>query len=271
MIQRTQRTEQPLTNEQLHRIAPSVFATRPYHGMSEKYAFIPTIQVVDRMRAEGFAPVYAAQSGTRVEGKGEFTRHMIRFRDVRQGGPITRTLGQVFAELVLTNSHDGASIYQLDAGLYRLICMNGAVAADSVVPGIKVRHTGNADTVIDASFEVIDQTPKLIDSVASWQRLQLSAPQANAFATAALQLRYDRNAPITPAQVLQVRRHEDAPNTLWNIYNRAQETLTQGGVRGFNPETQRRLTTRRVDGISENIKLNKALWTLAEEMRKLIS
>jgi hypothetical protein len=34
--------------------------------MSARYAFIPTIQVVEKMRSEGFLPVAASQSRTRI-------------------------------------------------------------------------------------------------------------------------------------------------------------------------------------------------------------
>jgi hypothetical protein len=262
-----------LSNDQLRAVAPSVFAMEPWHRMSDKYAFIPTIAVIERMREEGFQPVQAMQSRTRIEGKGDFTKHLIRFRDMRQGDqPLTRQLGVVYPELVLTNSHDGASAYKLDSGLFRLVCTNGMVVGDGVVNHISVRHTGSPDGVINASFEVIDQMPKVIDSVENFQRLRLEAPQAEVFATAALQLRYDEGeAPITPAQVLQPRRMEDSTPTLWNTFNRAQEALVGGGIRGRSAETRRRLRTRPVEGITENTKLNKALWTLAEEMRKLMS
>ncbi len=63
-----------LTNEQLMAKAPSIFADRPWEGMSARYTFIPTINVVDKMRAEGFQPYSAVQSRTRVEGKGDSRR-----------------------------------------------------------------------------------------------------------------------------------------------------------------------------------------------------
>ena len=50
-----------------------------------------------------------------------------------------------------------------------------------------------------------------------------------------------------------------------------QEHLVGGGLRGQNNQTGRRLRTRPVAGISENVKLNKALWMLTEEMRKLVA
>jgi hypothetical protein len=266
-------TMNPMSNADLMAVAPSIFASQPWEKMSDRYTFIPTIQIVEKMRSEGFAPFSAIQSRTRVPGKGDFTKHLIRFRDMRNGdAPAIRTLGTVYPELVLTNSHDGASAYKIDAGLLRLVCLNGMVVSDSSVSQVNVRHSGSADGIIDASYQVVEQFPKVLESVEAFSQLRLSAPQREAFATAALQLRYDDGeTPITPVQVMQPRRRDDADPTLWNTFNTVQEHLVNGGVRGRNPETGRRARTRAVQGISENTRLNKALWTLTEEMRKLVS
>lgn len=266
------RGNQHLTNDQIMRNAPSVFATQPWDRMSARYAFIPTIQVVEKMRTEGFVPVAATQSRTRIADKQDFTKHMIRFRDIRHGEtPAIRTLGEVYPELVLTNSHDGASAYKLDAGLFRLVCLNGMVVSDGTVSQINVRHSGSVDGIINATYSIVEEFPKVLNSVEQFAQLRLNPGQRAAFATAALELRYDAGeAPITPAQVIRSRRPADADTTLWNTFNAAQENLVTGGLRGRNTETQRRLTTRPVAGISENTRLNKALWTLTEEMRKLL-
>lgn len=260
-----------LTNDQLMATAPSVFASQPWEKMSERYTFIPTIQIVEKMRNEGFVPVAAVQSRTRIEGKQDFTKHMIRFRDVRNGdAPAIRTLGTVYPELVLTNAHDGGSAYKLDAGLFRLVCLNGMVVSDGNVSQINVRHTGSADGIIEASYAIVEEFPKVLDAVGQFASLRLSAPEREAFATAALSLRYDEGeAPVTAAQVLRPRRSEDADSTLWNTFNVTQEALLTGGLRGRNPESSRRLRTRPVSGISENTRLNKALWTLTQTMQSL--
>src|SRR5271168_4928730 len=92
----------PLSNEEIKEIAPSAFALQPWHAQSERYTFIPTSRVIDGMRDAGFLPYSARQAGTRIPGKGEFTKHIIRFR------PADATLSQVgdtAVETVLTNSH----------------------------------------------------------------------------------------------------------------------------------------------------------------------
>lgn len=266
---------QPLTNEQLQRYAPSVFAARPWQTMSARYAFIPTIQVIEKMRTEGFLPYAAQQAITRIPGKGEFTKHLVRFRDVRNGtAPAIRSLGQIFPELVLINSHDGLSSYQLQAGFFRLVCLNGMICADGSFSPINVRHTGDVSDVIEATYQVVEQFPRVLESVESFQQKLLSAPQAEAYGAAALTLRYDEGeAPITPAEVIRPRRAEDQPATLWNVFNRCQENLTQGqrGLHGFSESGRRVKKTRAIRSISEDTRINKALWTLTERMRDLMS
>lgn len=46
--------KQVLTNEQIMQVAPSAFADRPYHAVSERYRFIPTSAVLARLQGEGW-------------------------------------------------------------------------------------------------------------------------------------------------------------------------------------------------------------------------
>ena len=51
-------------------------------------------------------------------------------------------------------------------------------------------------------------------------------------------------------------------------FQRIQEHLTRGGLPGRTVQG-RRMRTREVASIDRNVALNRALWVLAEEMRKL--
>lgn len=73
-------------------------------------------------------------------------------------------------------------------------------------------------------------------------------------------------APITGAQILPPRRIDDDKPGLWITSNRVQE---ENLVRGGLPESTRRQRTRAVEGIDHNVKMNRAFWMLAEEMRRL--
>lgn len=270
-IQSQLRSEYPLTDAQLMQVAPSIFATKPFNAMSERYAFIPSSTIVQKLRNEGFQPFHVAQSRTRVPGKGDYTRHMIRFRDMRQdtNAELVKRFGGLFPELIFVNSHDGSSTYRMDAGIFRSVCANGLIVCETVCGNVRERHSGSVDNIIDATYEVVEQFPKMVESIESFNQVKLAWGEQQAFAKAALDLKYEEGkAPVTVSQVLAATRQEDLAPTLWNTFNRVQEHLTQGGLRG-RTATGRRTRTRAVTGITEDMKLNKALWTLAEELKKL--
>jgi hypothetical protein len=88
----------------------------------------------------------------------------------------------------------------------------------------------------------------------------LDAAEQEVFAAAALSLKYEpdpvRPAPVTASQLLDVRRSADGGADLWSTFNRVQEALVSGGLRGRSANGQR-IRTRPVQGIDANLKLNR--------------
>lgn len=81
----------------------------------------------------------------------------------------------------------------------------------------------------------------------------LPMEQRLAYARAALAIRYpDRPSPIEPQQLLGVRRAEDQSADLWTTFNRVQEHLVRGGLRG-KLRTGRNTTTRPVQAVSTSM------------------
>jgi len=260
------RDARPLDNEALLRLAPSVFAESPYSKMSERYGFIPTSRVVDGMRDAGWLPVMAKDQRVRLEDKKGFTRHMLKFR--RQDGQALLNVGDSIPEIVLINSHDGSSAYQLHSGIFRLVCSNGLIVADSTFNKISIRHSGDVvQRVIDATSEVVREIPRISSSIGRMQGVELSPDEREAFAASALQLR-DSTLALEPAQVLQTRRVADRGPDLWSTFNVVQENLIRGGVYGRDANNRFR-RTRAVTSIAEDTRLNKALWELTERMAAL--
>lgn len=259
------RSTVPLLDDQIMQIAPSIFAEDKHESRSERYTYIPTIEVLHGLRKEGFSPFMVCQARTRDAAKREHTKHMIRLRHASQIN------GKEANEIILLNSHDGSSSYQMLAGIFRFVCSNGMVCGDTL-SDIRVRHSGKiVDNVIEGAFRVLDDF-ELIDSQKEGMKLlTLNAGEQGAFARAALALKYDDEqtpVPITEAQLLHAKRREDMNNDLWSTFNRVQENLIKGGLRG-RAANGRTMTTREVKGIDQNIKLNRSLWILAEEMRRM--
>jgi hypothetical protein len=109
------------------------------------------------------------------------------------------------------------------------------------------------------------------DNVRSFKAIELKEAEQVAFASAVLPILFDdpEKAPIRPERLLHTRRSADTGNDLWSTFNRVQENVMKGGIRGYNREKRRSLTTRAVKSIDKNVKLNKALWTLTEKMAEL--
>ena len=260
------RSTYPLTDDQIIQVAPSIFAREPHESRSDRYAYIPTIDVLNGLRKEGFQPFAVVQSRCRLEGKSEFTKHMIRMRHVNNiEAPQAN-------EIVLLNSHDGTSSYQMLAGVFRHVCQNGMVAGE-ILEDIRIGHRGNVqDNVIEGAFKVLKGFELVDESRESMQIQRLSFEEQILFARSALMLRYDiedpNKAPIQADQLLRAQRREDVREDLWTTFNVVQENALKGGLRGRTANNHR-TTTRAVTGISQDIKLNQALWALAEGMRQL--
>ncbi|CAB3810278.1 DUF932 domain-containing protein [Paraburkholderia fynbosensis] len=261
------RSDSPLSDDQIRRVAPSIFADSKHESRSERYTYIPTIDVLRGLRNEGFQPFMVCQTRVRDQDKREFTKHLIRMR------PASDITGEDVNEIILLNSHDGSSGFQLLGGVYRFVCQNGMVAGETVGE-VRVPHRGNiVQNVINGAFDVLDGFDLIREQKDGMKALTLERDEQHAFARSALALRYEPTdveapAPVTDRQLLAPRRFEDRRDDLWTVFQRVQENLTKGGLHGRS-RSGRSMSTRPITGIDQNVKLNRALWMLAEAMRQM--
>jgi len=254
-----------LTNDQIRALAPSVFAPHAHPDVSERYTFLPTVQVVDALRGEGFLPVAAGQTKVRLVGNQSFTRHMIRFR---QADALARA-GSEAPELVLYNAHDRTSRYKLHGGVYRFVCANGLIVGDSVA-AMQISHFGAVvDNVLAATFRLAAELPALMERIAAWRGITLTPEQARAYALAALSLRYGRRGPLGPEDVTTPRRLEDKSADLWTLFNTVQEHMIRGGLDGRRSNGGR-MRTRPVTSVQANLQINTGLWDMTTRAADLV-
>ena len=254
-----------LTNNEILKYAPSASAAAPFYEVSNKYSLLPTIQIVDMLREKGWFPTRAEQVKVRKKERDGVQKHLIRFQhpDLQ--------LGEEAIEAVLVNSHDRSCAYNLFAGVFRLICSNGMITGDTF-ERISVRHINfNPKEIVYASLELIDNAPIIAGSINEMKAIDLEPNEKGIFAKAAHQLVYDEpeKAPIAPNSLLAARRSDDEENDLWATFNKVQENILKGGIPGFSKKSGKRTVTRPIRSIGRNIRLNRALWTLAEGMKKL--
>ncbi|EDX3115799.1 DUF945 domain-containing protein [Salmonella enterica subsp. enterica serovar Mississippi] len=261
----TIRRDRPLTHDELMRVVPGVFSDDKHTSRSEHYTYIPTITVLESLQREGFEPFFACQARVRDPDRREYSKHLLR---LRRAGQITQKEVQ---EIVLLNSHDGSSSYRMMPGMYRQVCSNGLVCSQSF-GDIRIPHKGDiVNQVIEGAYEVLGVFDRIEQGKEAMQAISLSPLEQKAYASAALNYRFgDGHKPITEAQALSARRWEDEKNDLWTTFQRVQENLVRGGLSGRSAQGKRS-RTRAVKGIDGDLKLNRALWVMAEELQQALS
>jgi hypothetical protein len=260
-----------LTEDELFRAAPSVFATEAHESRSARFSPIPTIEVLRGLQKEGFSVVGAKQSVTRDPGRAPFTKHLLRLRKIEDDAK--HSVGDTVFEMLLRNANDGTSTYELFAGLFRIRCLNSLVALSETLSSVKVRHSGNvADNVIEGSYRVLDEAELALSAPQDWSQLQLTQSDQKVLAEAVHTVRFgeteegERPA-IDPAQLLIPRREGDRANDLWTAWNRTQENAIRGNLHGSRIDEnnrRRRVTTREIKGVDQTLRINKALWLIGE-------
>ena len=263
-----------LSDDTLRVLAPSIFAEDKHESRSERYAYIPTSEIVAGMRGEGFEPVFAKQGNSRIPGKAEYTKHLVRFRHKGEIG-IVRQVGGIYPEVVIVNSHDGTSAYKVMAGLMRLICLNGLMVSDKELASVSVHHKGDImGQVIEGSYSVLSESRRAVEAADAWAGITLNRDEQMILASAAHEIRFGEESatPIEADQLLTPRRREDIGNDLWRVGNVLQENAIRGGLRAWGRDAngqRRRVSSREVKAIDADVKINRALWRLNEEMARL--
>lgn len=258
---------EPLDNDALRSHVPSIFAGEAHDSRSDRYVYVPTIEIVEGLRREGWQPFFAVQSVPRDGSRHGHAKHMLRLRrDDQIGKPEA-------AEVIIVNSHDGTSAYQMFAGMLRFVCTNSLVAGERFEE-VRVPHKGQIqDQIIEGVFTVAEDFPRLIDASEQMKEVRLSEDEQRVLAEASLVARYgEEDSPVRPDQIIAPRRREDVGQSLWTTYNVIQENVLRGGLQGRRRNSEgriRRNTTRPINGIDQAVGLNRALWTLAEGMQRL--
>ncbi|EBD6545324.1 DUF945 domain-containing protein, partial [Salmonella enterica] len=198
-------------------------------------------------------------------GRRDYTKHMLR---LRRAGQIT---GQQVPEIIILNSHSGESSFQLLPGVFRSVCTNSLVCGQSFGE-IRVPHRGDiVGKVIEGAYEVLGVFDRVEEKRETMQSLLLPPPAQQALAKAALTYRFgEEHQPVTTTQILTPRRYEDRKDDLWSVFNRIQENLLKGGLPGRTAKGKRS-RTRAINGIDGDVKLNRALWVMAEQMQQALS
>jgi hypothetical protein len=222
-------------------IAPAVFTTSRSPKVTDRYSFVPTIEILDKFLSEGWKITHATQRGRDLHGK-----HFLRMRldSLPQ-------VGDCLPELLISNSHDGSTPFNLSTGLLRLVCSNGF----------------SVEQVREITDNFAEKLPFISENVRRMSEKYLTWKEQCSYVEAAKIIRWGKeNTPIiNHQQILIPRREEDAEPTLWNTFNLVQEKF----VGGTNEHVNSGGKNRKVTGLKNFQRvntINTKLWELAENM-----
>jgi hypothetical protein len=260
MINRT-----ALTLEEVATRAPSVFAPNAVPGVSDRYQFVDTAAVLQRLMTTGYVPTSASQSASRtVEGK-LYTKHVVRVTHERYLGNGPRQVGDVVLEVVITNSHNRSSAWHLQCGLYRLVCANGMVTNAGSFASVRVLHNDNRihDLIAEGLEQIETATSAMVlPQVERMQKLRLTTGQTRDFALAATVLQSGKPNAAEVDNLLRARREEDARDSMWCVLNRIQENVIRGGYTTIDSLGRIRVAPG-IRSATRDLDFNVRLWSLA--------
>jgi hypothetical protein len=234
---------------------PAAFATRPHEKCSARYGYIDTQRLLNYFMDEGYS-VAESRGGLRGSSR-DYGMHTIRMR-----APSTTVIvGDLYPEIVLTNSHDKSSRAILDLGIYRGACSNGLVVGTSAGLRFSIPHVGDQrEAVIAAATKAMEYVPRLQEVVGGWSQRWLTKEEMQEFNRRALIIKPSKGE----VDLTMCRRTEDSANHLWNVFNRVQENALNGGMT-YRSAKGRHLSTRPVGSVRKALDTNQRLWELAEE------
>ncbi|MDD2357800.1 MAG: DUF932 domain-containing protein [Thiovulaceae bacterium] len=258
----------PLTDAQLKAAAPSIFADTPIEGVSDRYAFVPTYSILDTFRNAGYYPIMASQSKVRNTDNQGYQKHIIQFRSIEN--LLRPDANQEYADIVLTNSHNRTSSFIVDLACWRIVCSNMLLVPSHTFAHHSIIHSGfNLSKINMAIDEVTSHIPRMQEEIDRFKTIELSPIEQHAIANAAIDIRFRDIHKVQARDLLQVHRQEDDDATLWSVFNRVQEAVIRGGVKGYNLDTGKSFRSKPITAIDANLKLNKQLWNIAKQISNI--
>jgi hypothetical protein len=246
------------------------------HNVSSRYKIIKTGDLVSQFENEGYVVrELKVQKSRKAEYQG-FGVHAIRMSHPS----LVLNHEGLTPEIVLRNSYNGTSTFEIMMGVFRLVCSNGLVVG-TTYERLKVRHVGDVmPKVLIAAEKIKSQTIQMSEDIKKFQSIQLTDAQSLDFAKRITQelIPLTQNPAVGPVletirfdHLLKVRRSEDNSQDLWSVLNRIQENALNGGLRYLNINAQgevRNASTRQIRSIDTNLSVNRLVWDVATEITK---
>jgi hypothetical protein len=230
---------------------------RNHQKISSKEYQIETLDVIDNLRKEGWKIKGSYQNLSKKTR--QIDNHTIKMEHPDFNVLDIKGQTEAISNLTITNSSNGKSPLSLNLGVYRMVCGNGAIARDTIQCQ-NINHTSKDYYKLDEILASLNiKTQSVIKDFQSLQQKDLTNDLMFKMAAQSAKIRDGDKYNFNPNQLLNVVRDEDKGNSLWTVFNRIQENLTQSNrlvdLRGNHMSG--------INSIPEDIRVNKQLSELA--------
>jgi len=250
----------PLTDAQLRVKAPSIFAESAIDNVSSQYNFVPTHEVLRTFKEAGYYPILAGEAKSRNSENQPYVKHLIQFRSLENLLSVPKD--GLYYDLCLKNSHNKTSSFTLELSCFRLICENLLTISTDQLVFHRIIHKGfQSSKITRAIDEIVNYIPTVQKEIENLKQITLNDVEATAVSKAAIDIRFDTDThEINPQSLLTINRIEDFSPTAFNIYNRVQEAIINGGIKLKHKVSQKVQTSKAITAIDEKSRLNKELY-----------
>lgn len=255
----TQLTTKVMSNEELFEAAPSIFADSPIESVSSQYHFVKTSDVLDTFREAGYFPILAGESKSRLQEGQPYVKHIIQFRSIENLLKVPKD--GLYYDICLKNSHNKTSSFSLELSCFRLVCSNLLTVSTDQLLYRRIIHKGFQTSKVKMAIEeMVNYIPTIEKEFEAMKNTTLNDVESLAISKTAIDFRFDTDKhDVDPKELLTINRDEDAFPSAFNIYNRLQESVLNGGVKLKDKLSQKVTTSKAITAIDEKIRLNKQL------------
>lgn len=260
-----------LSNEQLKQQAPSIFSDSPIESVSSMYHFVKTSDVLNTFREAGFFPILSGEAKSRTKEGQPYVKHLIQFRSLENLLKVPKN--GLYYDICIKNSHNKTSSFTLELSCFRTVCSNLLTVSTDQLLYRRIIHKGfQASKITRAIEEMVNYIPTVEKEIEQMKQVTLNNVESLALSKAAIDIRFDTlKHDIDPQELLAVKRDADSLPNAFNIYNRLQESIINGGINLKDKMSHKVLKSKSLVSIDEKINLNKKLYKIMQNLMYLKS
>lgn len=248
-----------LTLDKAIQLVPAIGATNSDPSVSDRYQFVSTREVLDRVQEYGWRITNATS-----QGSSPYAQHRVTL--IHENDMNVDHKSEGIPRIEMFNSHNRTKRLMFAIGYYRFACSNGLIIATGPMETIRTKHRFSDDrltAIMEQVSQISARFPQIHSKINDLKSRQLTEQEQLDFVDYAVKGRflYRANVPKRfqdqkrlSEKLLNARRALDDGNTTWQVYNRVQENLIKG-VDDFS---------RPINGYSDSIRVNQLLWKGAE-------